>query len=487
MIEDLYNINLLDVNKTKIQLKIVGVSLTVYLETKGTENLIRQTKSGQLQNYINKLEIYADDIDQARNIIAALNTSIEKSKLINPDFKTVQEATEFIEHNTGEITPANKKINQKIDFKVGNAHGVTFTNEEMDSKGNVLKNMYEFYLSDINPTSLQFAISGKKIALELKTQNKTNLIKYTKQAELQNFVSEIEILNDDIEITRELIYAYNFAIKESITAPIKWESISAANEFLNSTFKGDRIGTDQYKLAFEADNSDPYQCKYKKSITDSKGVETAEQCLFYPFTIDPEQIKIESAGKYLIVSSFTKSKSYYIKKTKKELSHFDNDLEMISFDAKQAKDIASAIKYLSINALPKQKDWNSKAAAMNYVAQTIGNFSSIGKEIKQKLELVDNDPSKVSYKVFTVDNNGKSLEEIYEFSLTDMNRLMVEFKTQGENVIISMTCKNRNKFVKVYKNGEQQVYCSVVEITEKDINTAKNIADALRYTIIKCE
>jgi hypothetical protein len=53
--------------------------------------------------------------------------------------------------------------------------------------------------------------------------------------------------------------------------------------------------------------------------------------------------------------------------------------------------------------------------------------------------------------------------------------------------MVVLDCKNRDKLVKAYKNGQQQSYSSEVEIIVDDINAARNIAEALKATIANCE
>ena len=68
-----------------------------------------------------------------------------------------------------------------------------------------------------------------------------------------------------------------------------------------------------------------------------------------------------------------------------------------------------------------------------------------------------------------------------------MNKMMVEYKVSGKMIQIKLVCKNQEKFIKVYKNGQQQSFNNDVIILEDDVDKAKNIADALRNAIIKCE
>jgi len=57
----------------------------------------------------------------------------------------------------------------------------------------------------------------------------------------------------------------------------------------------------------------------------------------------------------------------------------------------------------------------------------------------------------------------------------------------GKRVEVSLTCKNKVKLVKVYKNGAQQAWESDVVIETEDVETAKNIAEAFKSAIAQCE
>jgi hypothetical protein len=79
------------------------------------------------------------------------------------------------------------------------------------------------------------------------------------------------------------------------------------------------------------------------------------------------------------------------------------------------------------------------------------------------------------------------LDEIYEFALSDMNKLMVDLKASGKNVEVVLHCKNKEKLVKVYKNGAQQAWGTDVAIGTNDVETAKNIVEAFKSAIAHCE
>jgi hypothetical protein len=487
-IEENFEMNIADINKNNIQLKISGAVLSVQIETKGGNKYIKYNKNNQLQNYTSDISVLSDDIDHARQLMSAFTAAVEKSKPVYSSFTSVQQATDFIKNNTVDQTIETKTLSQRIEFNTTPGTKTSLVVNESDGKGKTVNNQFDFYLADIDKNTVNFKVSGKKILLVLGTTNKVKLIKYQKDNIPQNFQNDLEIACSDIETARGMIEAFNYAAKGSEVPPAKWGSVTEVVNSLQAAVKGEAVGSDKYELGLEADLTEPFQTIYTEKHTDAKGVTTEGSFVFYPFMLDPNSIKIEASGKYLTVSSLIKNKKAFVKKMKGEVSQgFDTELEIMAFDAKQAKDIVESLKYFAANYAPKERDWSDKNTAMNFVKETVGNFSNANKEVKQALSLVDNEPCKVNLTVTTTDDKGKTLEEVFEFSLADMNKLMVEYKVKSNNVYVTMVCKNKEKFVKVYKNGVQQTYASDIEIVEDDVDTARNLADALRSAVIACE
>ena len=131
--------------------------------------------------------------------------------------------------------------------------------------------------------------------------------------------------------------------------------------------------------------------------------------------------------------------------------------------------------------------WSDKQSAMKFIMENVGDMKSEGQELKQKIELTNNDPCKISLTISSIDDKGKTTDEIYEFALTDLNKLQAGLKVSGKNVEVTLSCKNKEKLVKVYKNGAQQAWGTNVQIGANDVETAKNIAEAFKGAITQCE
>jgi hypothetical protein len=484
--EERYEFSLLDINKKNLTVRISGTQLLVSVETNGNDHYIKYTKNNEQQSFRNDFEIIAEDIDQARNIIAALSTAIEKSKSVIPDFGSLQKSLDFITKNTTELTLQKKTISQKINFIPGNTTKTIFTYSEPDSKGKPVENRYEFYLNDLDANSLNFKVSGEKLIIVSSSKNKIKLIKYFKDNALQDYQNEIDILSTDIETSREMVEAFKSALKSSAIQPPSWKNIGEVITYLTTALTGETIGSDIYKLNFSSVSTDPLNVRYVQGKTDAKGILVEQSVEFYPYMLDPATMKIGSSGKYLNVEALVNGRKSFIKVFKQgKQQSFDDGIELMAFDAKQAQDIAEAIKYLASNGKPKDKVWGDKQAVIKFITENVGDLKSEGKELKQKIDLTNNDPCRISFTRTSIDDKGKTTDEIFDFALPDMNKQMVDFKVSSKRVEVTLACKN--KLVKVYKNGAQQAWGSEVVIETEDVETAKNIAEAFKSAIAQCE
>lgn len=484
--EGKYEFNILDINKKELAVKISGTQLSVSIEINGNNRYIKYTKNNDQESFDNSLEVIADDIDQARNIIAAFSTAIEKSKPMIPDFSSLQIALDYITKNITDLTLEKKNLNQKINFTPGNGTKSIFTYAEPDSKGKLIEQRFEFYLNDIDDNSLNFKVSGGKITIIPVSKDNTKFIKYYKDNTQQDFQDEINILTSDIEISREIVEAFKAAIKKSQTEPATWKNIDDALAYLTKNISGETIGSETYKLNFSSITPDPLNVRYMVDKTDAKATSVKQSFEFYPYMLDPGSVKISSSGKYLSVGASVSNKKSYVKVFKDDVQQsYGDDISLMSFDARQARDIADAIKYILSNVKSKNKVWNDKQSSIKFITENVGDLKSGTKEIKQKIEY--SDPCKISFTASSTDDKGKTLDEIYEFALTDINKQLVDFKISGKNVLITLTCKNKEKLVKAYKNGEQQAWGTNVTIEATDIETAKNISEAFKAAITQCE
>ena len=70
----IYEFAIADINPGTVKLEVSGKEMTVQLETKGREKLIKPYKNGEPQNFDDDFEIFCNDVMVARNIVSAIKT-----------------------------------------------------------------------------------------------------------------------------------------------------------------------------------------------------------------------------------------------------------------------------------------------------------------------------------------------------------------------------------------------------------------------------
>ena len=485
--EERYDFNILDIDAKSLTIKVSGTVLSVSVGCRGKNSYFRYERNSELQNYQDNFEILSGDVEQARMIISALTAASEKSVQPMPDFGTLQKATDYLSGSVTDITSDKKTTGQKMSFTSGNGTSTSYVSAEADSKGKTVEERYEFYLSDIDASSLNFRVSGKKITIGCIPAGKAKLIKFYRDNNLQDFQNAVELLFPDIESARGAVEALKAAVKASVAGPLALKSTDDAVKFLTGALAGEPEGTEKYKLTFSSVSNDPLNVRYVTAKTDEKGA-TAEQAVeFYPYMLDPATIKISSSGKFLNVEAGVAGKKSLIKvfRDGRQQSYTD-DIKLMASDSRQAREISDALRFMILNGKPKDKTWTGREEVFSFISSGITDIKAEGKEIKQKIEKINNDPCRMSLKTTTTDEKGKSTDEIFEFTLSDLNKQMTDVKVSGKDVMVVLVCTNKQKLVKVYRNGEQQAWGTGVEISVNDVEAARNISEAFRNAISLC-
>jgi len=89
----------------------------------------------------------------------------------------------------------------------------------------------------------------------------------------------------------------------------------------------------------------------------------------------------------------------------------------------------------------------------------------------------------IQYGFDEIDSKGKKTTMLYEFNLADIDPYAVREQTQKDAIYAVLSVRNKQKLVKVYKDGEVQPYDNEVSIIVKDIESARAITDAVKKAI----
>ena len=209
--------NIIDINETSIDYNVVNNRMFVSFSTNESQNLIKVNRDNEFHSYSNKHRIYAENIEVARRIKSALESSVQISKQNYTDpFQSMplKSKVSWLEQNTTEGQFENKTITQTFEqSNSSDPNKMKLTVIEVDSK-NSTEEIYEFNFTDLNPESIQFDISSKNIKIPFETKFKEDIIKHYKNGEIENYQSGFELRMTDIEKARKVISAFKHIIEE---------------------------------------------------------------------------------------------------------------------------------------------------------------------------------------------------------------------------------------------------------------------------------
>ncbi len=75
------------------------------------------------------------------------------------------------------------------------------------------------------------------------------------------------------------------------------------------------------------------------------------------------------------------------------------------------------------------------------------------------------------------------MEEKYEFYLSDFDANSLNFKVSGKKITILPSVKNKAKYIKYFKDNVLQDFQYEIGIIDNDIETARELVEALRAAI----
>ncbi len=203
---DVYEFNLVDLNKNQIKPKTKGKVIVVELKTKSNQNYIKYTRDGEVKSYKSGIQIYVPGAEQAVIVQKVLQkmTGICQAKFDPKKQKplNLNTASQLLQDNLKNFNLGDTSYEQTVEFLDENK-SIKYQNV-MTGKKSSKELLYEVNLSDLNPKSVKIKVSGKKINVEISTNHMEKLIKYYKDGKIQSYQNKIQFPAPDIETARKI-------------------------------------------------------------------------------------------------------------------------------------------------------------------------------------------------------------------------------------------------------------------------------------------
>ncbi|HEY1056720.1 MAG TPA: hypothetical protein VGE24_16350 [Emticicia sp.] len=443
--------------------------MKVELSSQKNLKVMRNTKGGEMQNYENKVEILAENVDDARELeknlkdaIAAAKTAWEASiKLPKDDLVALQN---WLEQNIKDVSSDKQSVKQSLKKSSTYKDRAVLISEENDGK-KTTELVSDFSWGDFNDNGAELKISGKEITVSVKSKN--DYVRTQQGSVMKGYEDEVKFAAANptegtvLQMAIQKIIA--LAKKELQNRVPKVATKEEGFKILKDRFKDVKVNESSYTQKIEPACMTTYS---RKSEVKGKSVDETFKFNFGDLT----DFKLSVSKDVVKIASKVQDGKKFIQATKDgALQNYDNNIDFVVGDIEDAR-------YL-IEALPAI----AKGCKGNVAA---GDFSWLASKVKTienpKQELVLQDGDKCKWKLTSNESDSKkTVETILEFNLYDIDPNKIEVDVSGKTVGIMGITINKEKFIKQTKDGkptftsEVNLVVNTIEDAQKGVATFK--------------
>jgi hypothetical protein len=483
----LYDFNLNDINAAKINMVVSGKTFKIELPVRENNYYIRLSKGADEISYVKEIEIFSDDLEQARNILNGMVYLVNETPA--PERKkwdSYTAALGFVKENVKEVKSGTSTIGQSFSFEVSPSGSIQLATLKKDSKGVAVQNNKTIYLSDLQP-SVTIEASSKSLTLNLITKDKVKYIKESNESGTLAYSGAVEIFETDLDKAREMVRALEFAIEKSEKGVLEFGSVDKAINWIKTNVGEIKVDAEKIDQSINVVASEENKIELKTVTTDAKGVSVTETFDIYSEDLKNENCKIKISGKKLAVVVST-GKTKYIKCFKDNaLQNYSSDTEVFFDDVQKAKNFIAAINLLREKSQVTDRSFKDKALALAYIKENCKKLEVAGETFDQKMEERDGDPCKGKFTRIETNSKGASVENISEFTFSDLDPTNSTVTVSSKNLKVSLVTKNKEKLIKPYKNGEAGNFVNTTEIDVDNILVAKKLLGAFSSLVGFCK
>lgn len=464
--------------------------MAVELKTKRQLKTIKVYENGEQKNYSNKFTIYGVDFDNAKSLMEAVKAAIPAAEKLddrNLDFASLADSVTWLVEQISTVQTGDESVEQSLKPVEENSARFEFISINNTSKG-AKRETYNFNFADLNKTAVTFKVKGKNLLVEVTTKRKRKLIEHFKEGEKQNYVNNFEILLTEVNTARDVTKILQGLIPQfedlQIDALPEVLDLEKGLSFLSENIGNVSSGTNTYNQTFEA----TCVCDFLHEKVDEKnGKKESSTYRLNLADINSKGLNVKVSGKDIWLELPIKEKQKLIQHTKNgELQNYTNTVKLIAKDVENIRlleHLFPQVTELCSNALISSAA-NEPENYTDWVIEQVTKVQSKDKETDQYLEKTDSD-CLLRFKRIT--SSKKSVEEIYEFGLKDLDPEKIDFSISGKELAVKLVTRYKESVVKYYKDGESGKYQNELKILVDDVEKARQMIDAIKGAIEGCQ
>ena len=470
--------NLADMDPYAVRQETQKDIIYVVLAARNKQKLIRTIKDGKTEPYDNELRVLAMNVDHARVILEIIKKCIPLGeKITNEKLKLsgYENMKLWLEGSIKQVNLGNKMVEQNIKEQ---KYPGSFKLVQIESDG---KSSHQeesvFNVADINLSTLAFKISGNSFALKFDMLERLKSVSIRRDGVAKPFVDEVTIYTNGVDGARD--------IKTVLTlmAPLTLEKVKAdypvfkndgqSLETIVSLVKNVGINDKTYTQSILG------ECITTFSLTEQTASSTEiNSYTFNWMDVNPNMYRLQVSGDKMQMELPMLDKWKVVSHSKNDqLAGYDAEVNILVEDIEVGRRLRNSmdkvIQYCKNSYKPPFPA--DQTGMINWMETKVGEVTQDQITIKQTMELAEKGNSdKMKLTVVEV-KASKSVEEVFEFNLSDVNPTSVDFLTRGKWIYVKLETNFKNKIIKAYKDGQIRPYVFSLEITATDIETARGL------------
>jgi hypothetical protein len=398
---------------------------------------------------------------------------------------TAQDEISWLSDFTEEMIIGKETFRYSFSNVDGNACKVEIQESVTGKKGESETRSWIFYLSDIDSDNLSFNARGKSIRVNMNTINDQDFISYYEAGEFEEYTDGLELLMNEVDMTRSFIEALREHMGPCNDAEAIWEERDAAFDWLTEHVGEATEGDVKWEQAL-IKNEKPYLAMLSSQSVNSKGEEESFEYLFDLSDIQPRSIKLEASGKSLSVQVPVREGRRYIEVNTQNEKEFIDELSIYFDDIEVARQTVHALSYLVSNTEPVRPEWSGFNEALDFVTRQLGEVK-VGDKLYQHTLQYDLFTSDIlNLTVRETDADGSAEDVTYSFYPADMTD-KPGLEVSRRDVSIELNSKEGVDYIMKITDGSVSGYASRMEILASGIDEARDLMKAMEYIIQNSE
>lgn len=497
--EMVYQVNAADLNEHKVRFDTKSNAVMVEAETRGGKDLVRVFEDGEVDGFDDNFEVYAAGIENARTVVKALKEIIVnchragKEVLVNGKANpTFNEALNFLSSEIGEITIGQDEFNQSFSYDSNQPTIITYMWEDL-SEGESRK--YVANVVDFNEQGVSFNTKGGNVWLTLVTQGERDLIQTYEDGELDDYESEIKLMAADIEQARVLERALKSLIaaaadrtQDSFIPGNAQPDMYATTGYLSEQVGEVTLDDEVYEQSFS------YDANARQMIYEVTDMRKGDKKTFRvnPADLNVNTIRVDTKGDEVLIELETQADRDLIQVLENDVvDGYEDEVTVRAPGVDAGRHWVEALKQLVVLSKKDQKDAFSflgdnpgQAETLRFLQENIHRVAAGEDSYQQTFATATGNQCLITYTVFDED---KGEEEVYEWNMADINANPIAFDTKGEEILITLVTTGDRDLIKVIEDGEIDGYEDEVELRANNIEEARALVSAFKHLADLCD